>query len=130
MDEAIRRGVEAEGAPEFDGGLDPVRDEGVVGRPVAVGQHADRDQGAIAVERIAERPPARVTDRDTVAAIRVHVADVGAIDPRMAAVNALFAARRKYNSRSHDRFVLRSAFYVLVLRASESRERRTENTER
>ena len=103
MDEAIGGRVDFERRAKPDGRVEAPAHERFVGNVIAVRQHPQRNLGSIAEQRAAERtaaaPAAHLHD---VAARRLHVGDIGAINPRMAAVQTLFTARGNDDARHHS----------------------------
>src|SRR4030095_16502407 len=72
----------------------------VAGR-VADRQHADRNLRLIAEESVADSATSRADHFDDVAGRGSNVHDIGAIDPRMAAADTLFAASGDGDGRGH-----------------------------
>ena len=101
MHEPVRGGVDRERLAKGERRLDARANQRLVGRLLAVRQHADGDLRAIAEERLAERAPARTADEHPIAGRRAHVGHVGAVDPRMTAAKTLFAARGENDGRNH-----------------------------
>jgi hypothetical protein len=58
----------------------------------AAGEHPERDLRPVAVERMADRPPAAVEHADDVAGGRRGLDDVGAVNPGVAVADPLVAA--------------------------------------
>src|SRR5206468_9708306 len=69
---------------------------------------------AVAVARGPERAPSRTADLHDVTRHGPDVRHVGAIDPRMSALQPLFSARRNYNRWCHkdESFVVRRTSHV------------------
>ncbi len=83
-----------------------------VGR-LADREHPDRDLRAVAEERGAQQARARAEHLDHVAARRVHAGHVRAVDPRVAAADALFAARGDSDGRHGNGGPLPGAVSIL-----------------
>ncbi len=96
--EAEGGGVDLQRVAEANRGVEPRAPERLVDRHLirrhCARDHADRDLRLIAEERVAEDAIARPAHFDDRAGIGVDdVGDVGSIDPRMSAADAIFAAR-------------------------------------
>ena len=87
----VRGGVDAERRAVGDRALEAPTPQPEVGGLVAARQHAQRDLGSIAEERPADRAAAGPDHGDGVAAAGADLGDVGPVDPRMAAADALGA---------------------------------------
>ena len=68
-------------------------DQGAIGRRLTVGQHPDCDLRPLAVERLTENLSATIANGDDVPRVGVNLGQVGAVDPWMEAVNAIFSSR-------------------------------------
>jgi hypothetical protein len=88
----VGRGVERQRRAERNRPFEPGPEQSAHVCQLPEGQHADGDLRPVAEERGAERTSARTDHLDDVAARGVDSGDVGAIDPRVAAADALLAA--------------------------------------
>ncbi len=128
VNQPIRRRVDAErarGTPRA-ASIRPFK-QLVVGRPLAVGQHADRDLRSIAVQRVAERPAARRCaprhDRRPPPGRRPRRRGRSTDDRCEGAVRR---GKKVQRSESRSLSVLRSTFYVRTFCVA---ARRTPNAE-
>ena len=128
VNDPVRRRIDRKRVTKRDRPLNPIPQELIVGGGVAAGQHPDRNLRPVAVECVPEGPATRPAHHNPIAGLRLRVDQVGAIHPRVAALDSLRAARRYDDRGDHDLrrstcCVLRAAFYVLraafyVLRAT------------
>ncbi len=114
VNQPIRGRIDAERAPERQRGVDPAFQQLVVGRLLAVRQHADGDLRSIAIQRVSENAAARRANHDAVAARRLDVGHVGAVDPRMTAPKAELATGGEDDGWCHCHVVA----FCVVRRAS------------
>jgi hypothetical protein len=96
--ETVGGRFQVEAGPKRHRGRNPLRDQAVVRDRVAVGQHAQRDLGAVAVQRLPEHPAASVRHGDARAGVGFDVGEIGSIDPWVTALEALLAAGRNNDS--------------------------------
>ncbi len=68
-------------------------EQSLVGWRLAIGQHPDRNLRSIAVQGRTEKLAAAISNDDNVSRFRRSVNDVGTINPRMAAPQAVFSSR-------------------------------------
>src|SRR5262249_31881417 len=94
VDQPVRGRVELERHAEAQRRLEPLPDERLARRLRPERDHAQRDLGSIAEERVADDAPARARDADEIAGRRADLRDVPAIDPRMAGARAILALAR------------------------------------
>ena len=101
MHEPIRGRVDAKRVAKRDGGLESAPEPALV-ESIADVDYANRDLRSIAVERPPRtRPRGPLTVAD-VTAVQAGIDDVAAIDPRMAAAQAFFAACGNDDDWSHS----------------------------
>ena len=98
--EPIRGRVDAKRVAERDGGLESAPEPALV-ESIADVDYSNRDLRSIAVERPAKDAAARALDGRDVTAVQAGIDDIAAIDPRMAAAQAFFAACGNDDDWSH-----------------------------
>jgi len=105
VDQPVSGRLNTEGATKRDRRLDAPADQRLVGGSVAAGQDAQRDLRSIAVQSVGQRAAPRPSYQDHVAARSPDLRQVRAIDPRVSAAEALFAARGDADARGHGDIV-------------------------
>ena len=99
--------VNRQSVAEGDGALNPGAQQRQAGCRLAVGQHPDRNLRSIAEQRAAERAIPRSEHPDDLAALRLHVDDISAVDPGVPASHPLLSTGGDGDGRSDGQSVIK-----------------------